>query len=128
MEPAVESTKPLYDRLGGKAAIDATVDRFYEKVIADPTLRRFFDRVDMKAQKGKQKAFLAMVFGGPVKYTGKDLRAGHANAVKQGLRDAHFDAVAGHLKSALTELGVPSNLIGEVMAIAGSTRNDVLNR
>ena len=39
-----------------------------------------------------------------------------------------FDAVAGHLSATLQELGVSQELIGQVMAIAGSTRNDVLGR
>ena len=40
----------------------------------------------------------------------------------------HFDAVAGHLKDTLAELGVPEDVVGEVMDIAGGTRDDVLNR
>ena len=69
-----------------------------------------------------------MAFGGPVKYDGKDLRQAHAHLVARGLNDSHFDAVAGHLQSTLKELGVANDLIAEVMALVGSTRNDVLNR
>jgi len=43
------------------------------------------------------------------------------------LTEAHFGAVAGHLQSTLQELNVPANLIGEVMKIAASTHDDVLN-
>ena len=82
----------------------------------------------MDKQRGKQKIFLAYAFGAPVKYDGKDMRQAHKHLVEKGLNDSHFDAVAGHLKATLEELNVPADLIGEVMAIAGSTRNDVLNR
>jgi len=48
--------------------------------------------------------------------------------VDDGLNDSHFDKVAGHLQATLEELGVDAGAITEVMTIAGSTRNDVLNR
>lgn len=118
----------LFDRLGGRDAINAAVDIFYEKVLADPSINRFFENVDMAKQRAKQKVFLAYAFGGPTPYTGKDLSAAHAPLVADGLNDSHFDAVAGHLQATLEELGVPQELIGEVMAIAGSTRDAVLGR
>lgn len=118
----------LYDKLGGAAAVDAAVDIFYRKVLADDSISQFFDDVDMDAQRAKQKSFLTMVFGGPNDYTGKDLRTAHAPLVERGLNEAHFGAVAGHLQATLEELSVPADLIGEVMGIAASTIDDVLNR
>ena len=116
----------IFDRIGGENAVDAAVDIFYRKVLRDPIPAPFFDSVDMDSQRTKQKAFLTMAFGGPHRYSGKDLRAAHAPLVAKGLNDAHFNAVAGHLQATLRELDVPSDLIGEVMAVAGSTRADVL--
>ena len=121
-------TDSLFEKLGGEAAVDAAVDIFYRKVLVDTTINRFFDGVDMEKQAAKQKNFLTMAFGGPNNYTGEDMRKGHAHLVKQGLNDEHFDAVAGHLKSTLEELNVEDNLINEVLAIAESTREDVLGR
>lgn len=118
----------LFQRIGGKGAIEAAVDIFYGKVLADDRISRFFAGVDMDKQRGKQKIFLAYAFGAPVKYDGKDMRQAHKHLVEKGLNDSHFDAVAGHLKATLEELNVPTDLIAEVMAIAGSTRDDVLNR
>ncbi len=118
----------LFERLGGMAAIDAAVDTFYQKVLADPAINGFFANVDMAKQRAKQKAFLAYAFGAPLPYSGKDLTDAHAHLVAGGLNDSHFDAVAGHLQATLEELGVASDLIDEVMAIAGSTRDAVLGR
>lgn len=118
----------LYERLGGKAAIDAAVDLFYGKVLADARISRFFRGVDMKRQAAKQRAFLAYAFGAPVKYTGKDMRSAHAPLVAQGLDDSHFDAVAENLALTLAELNVPPELIREVLLIASGTRDDVLGR
>jgi hemoglobin len=118
----------LFEQLGGFPAVDAAVDIFYRRVLKDPRVSRFFEDTDMDAQREKQKAFLSMVFGGPNEYQGKDLRNAHTKLVAQGLDDSHFDAVAEHLQATLERLDVPEPLVAQVMAIAASTRNDVLNR
>lgn len=115
----------LYDKLGGKAAINAAVDLFYTKVLADKRVNHFFEDVNMKKQHNKQKAFLSAALGGPEPWTGKDMRTAHKNL---DLTEADFNAIAGHLQATLEELKVDKKLIGEVMAVAASTKDDVLNR
>ncbi|MDZ4801670.1 MAG: group 1 truncated hemoglobin [Bryobacteraceae bacterium] len=126
MEPT--SSQSLYEQLGGEPAVDAAVDVFYRKVLSDDRVSRFFDDVDMDRQIAKQKSFLTMVFGGPVAYTGKDMRAGHAHLVERGLDDSHVDAVIELLGQSLREVGAPEHLIAKVAGIAESARADVLNR
>jgi len=118
----------LFDRIGGEAAIEAAVVSFYEKVMADDSLAPFFDHLDMSAQIKKQIAFMTMAFGGPNRYSGKDLRTAHAKLVQRGLGDPHFDAIATHLRTTLTELGVDEATTSEVVAVVERTRDDVLNR
>ena len=119
--------KSIYDRLGGSPAVEAAVAIFYKKVLADPTLKSFFDNVDMKKQEQHQINFMTYAFGGPNKYAGKGLRNAHAKLVKEkGLNDKHFSLVAGHLQATLQELGVPSDMVNEVMTLVGSTKADVL--
>ena len=48
----------LFNRIGGKAAVEAAVDIFYTKVLADQSISHFFDTTNMNAQRNKQKAFL----------------------------------------------------------------------
>jgi hemoglobin len=123
-----DEAKSLYERIGGKAALDAAVDSFYSKVLADERIKDYFDTVDMKKQKGKQKAFLAFAMGGPANYSGKDMRDGHAHLLEKGLNDSHVDAVIENLGATLKELNVPDDMIGEVAALANSVRDDVLGR
>jgi hemoglobin len=118
----------LFEQLGGAGAVDAAVDIFYRKVLSDDRISRFFDSVDMDRLRAQQKAFLTMAFGGPNAYSGQDLRNGHAQLVKMGLNDTHFDAVIELLGGTLTELGVAPGLIQQVAAIAETTRADVLGR
>ena len=121
-------TQSLFEKIGGEPAVDAAVDLFYRKVLSDDRISRFFDDTDMDEQRAKQKSFLTMAFGGPNEYTGEDLRTAHKKLVDDGLGDSHFDAVAVHLQNTLEELGVPAELVNQVMAIAAGTRDDVLNR
>lgn len=117
----------LYERLGGEAAIEAAVVRFYEKVMGDASLAPFFDDLDMGAQIQKQIAFMKLAFGGPNQYSGRDLRTAHKRLVARGLNGGHFTAVADHLESTLVELGVDRPSIDEVLGIVGKTRGDVLD-
>jgi len=122
-------TAPLFERLGGMEAIMAAMDIFYEKVLADPLLNEFFSGVDMDLQAKKQIAFMTHAFAGPDEYKGRDLRTAHRHLVaRRGLSDAHFDAVAMHLKATLEELDVAPDLVDEALAIVASTRNEVLDR
>jgi len=120
--------KTLYERLGGQEAIFATVHSFYAKVMADPDVAPFFTHLNMEAQADKQIAFLTMAFGGPSRYTGRDLRTAHAPLVARGLTDLHFDRIAQHLETTLNELAVPADLVGEVLGVVATTRKDVLGR
>jgi len=117
--------KTLFEKIGGMDAVNAAVDIFYTKVLADETINHFFVKTDMKTQHAKQKAFLAYAFGAPLQYTGKNMRDAHAG---MNLTEDHFNAVAGHLVGTLQELGVAQELIDEVVAVAVSTKDDVLNR
>jgi hemoglobin len=114
----------IYEKIGGDAAVDAAVDIFYKKVLADDRISSFFDTVDMPGQIQKQKAFLTMAFGGPNNYTGKDMREAHKD---MNLTEEHFGAVAECLVGTLQELSVPQELIDEVVGVALSVKDDVLN-
>jgi hemoglobin len=118
----------LYEEIGGEPAVNAAVDTLYRKVLRDDRIRQFFEGVDMGRQASKMKAFLTMVFAGPNRYTGLDLRTGHAHLVAKGMNDSHFDAVMEDLTATLQELNVPAALIERVMAFTETTRKDVLGR
>ena len=115
----------LFEKLGGAGAIDAAVDIFYRKVLADDRISHFFDTIDMENQRVKQKAFLTMAFGGPNDYTGKDMREAHKH---MNLTEEHFNAVAENLVATLKELNVGEDDINEVVNVALSVKDDVLNK
>ncbi|MGF1569230.1 MAG: group 1 truncated hemoglobin [Nodosilinea sp.] len=120
----------LFEKLGGKGAIDLAVDRFYERVLNDERIKHFFENVDMKKQRGHQKAFLTYAFDGAPQYEGSMMREAHKHLVEDmGLNSGHFDAVVQNLVETLRELGISDELIKEVAAVATAPehKRDVLN-
>lgn len=121
----------LFEKLGGKEAVDLAVDKFYERVLADDRIKHFFANTDMNKQRSHQKAFLTYAFGGSTEYDGRYMREAHKELVEtQGLSSEHFDAVAEDLMETLKEMGVPDDLLAEVAAVAAAPQHkkDVLNQ
>ena len=121
----------LFEKLGGKEAVNLTVDKFYERVLNDDRVKHFFEGIDMKKQRNHQKNFMTYAFGGASHFDGRSMRDAHKRLVEDmGLSDEHFDAIAENLVTTLKELGISQDLIDEVATVVGSVqhRNDVLNR
>jgi hemoglobin len=123
MTPATVPT--LFERLGGLVSIDVAVDQLYDRIQGDPELGPFFDQVDLRRQRAHQKAFLAMVLGGPRAYGGRGMAEAHRHL---GICDHHVDLVAGHLAAVLAGLGVSPALVDEVVASVDRLRDAVLGR
>lgn len=117
----------LYDLIGGRQTVWAATESFYRKVFADDTLRPFFKSTDMAQLCARQSMFVAMLLGGRIVYTGKDIHAAHAHAREQGLNDGHFDRFIKHFREALNEVGVEANKVEEVTKLLETRRNAVLN-
>ncbi|KAG2494239.1 hypothetical protein HYH03_007596 [Edaphochlamys debaryana] len=125
----MDTAQSLYNRLGGAEAVQAAVGIFYARLLKDAALMPFFEGVDMKAQERKQVAFMTYVFGGAGAYQGRDLAAAHRRLIlEKGLEEEHFDLVAGHLLTTLSELQVPTPLIEEAMGIVATTKPVIFGR
>jgi len=119
----------LLERLGGEAAVNAVVDKFYDKVFSDSTLARFFANTDFTQQRQRQKRFLIQLMAGKMKDPATYMRNAHLKYVDEmGLGDEHFNTVAGHLVATLKEFKVSEALIAEVGGALESLRDPVLNR
>ncbi|MFW5948798.1 MAG: group I truncated hemoglobin [Halolamina sp.] len=112
------SQQSLYAEIGGRDAVEAVVDEFYDRVLDDPVLAPYFEDTEMDALFAHQVQFASAVAGGPVDYEGADMQTAH-----EGMRitEEAFDHVATHLAAALRENGVGEpaveSIIGEVAAL-----------
>jgi hemoglobin len=118
--------KSLYQRLGGYDAITAVVGEFADRLFADPALARFFGGMngDAKARFKQLNVLLVCnATGGPCTYIGRTMHDSH---VGRGIADSDFDAVAAHLAATLDEFGVPKPERGELLAIIGGLRAQIV--
>jgi len=119
-------TRTLYDRLGGYDAVSAVVNNLLPRLMADPLLGRFWqNRGDDGIAREKQLLvdFLCASAGGPIYYTGRDMKLSH-----KGMRisDADWQAFLGHLNATLDAFPVPAQERAEVLAFIDSTKADIV--
>ena len=77
--------KPLYERLGGQAAIVAVVDDFVGNAAKDRRINRYFAKADVPRLKARLVEQICQGNGGPCFYRGRDMRSVHAG---MGIRTA----------------------------------------
>jgi hemoglobin len=132
--PAVARTGSLYERLGGENAIRKVVDDFVARAAKDPAVnfsRRGHAAVaeltpgDMNRLKQRLVEFIATTADGPerLQYRGKDMVTAHRG---MGISNAEFDALFGHLTSALEANGVPAREREELLCAVASTRGAIV--
>ncbi|MFF5181558.1 group 1 truncated hemoglobin [Micromonospora sp. NPDC000316] len=112
-----------YDRIGGANAVKAAVELFYDKVLADPDLADYFATVDMVGQRRHLALMLAVVLGGPNEFDGRGLAEAHQPL---GITVEQYALVGGHLSAALTELGVPADILADVQAVLAQVQDQVV--
>ncbi len=104
-----------FQRLGGRAALVAIVEAFYDRIDADPELRPIFPP-DLRPGRDKQAAFLEELFGGEPRYR---QIYGEAALRRRHLAFTITGRAAGrwleHFSAALDEHGVDEDLAREIM-------------
>jgi hemoglobin len=118
--------KTLYARLGGYDAIAAVVDNLLPRLMSDKSLGRFWaHRGDDGVRREKQLLidFLCHSAGGPLLYTGRDMKISH-----KGMRISQEDwsAFLGHLNATLDAFQVPAPEKETVIAFVQSTKADIV--
>jgi hemoglobin len=116
------NTASIYDRIGGREALEVVVEDFYCRVIGDDQLSGFFAGSNMKRLKGKQVEFLATALGGPEAYAGPSMKQAHQG---RGITMHHFNLVAGHLEESLCAAGLPPATVAEILAVVAPLAADI---
>ena len=116
----------LYERLGGYAGIVTFVEDLLPRLEADPQLGRFWEhRGDDGLAREKQLAidYLCANTGGPMYYTGRDMKLSH-----QGMRisEHDWDLFMGHAGDTMSALKVPAQECEEVAAFVISLKADIV--
>ncbi|GIL66939.1 hypothetical protein Vafri_20459 [Volvox africanus] len=106
----------LVARLGGPEAVYDFISRFYAKLFNDQQLKYFFVLLAAERLRAKQFKFMRYLVGGPGTYTAGDLRCVHAKLVSErGLDEAKFERAVSHLKTIVSEMDMPEDVVSEIM-------------
>jgi hemoglobin len=117
--------KNLYTRLGGKAAIRAVVDDFVGNVAADKRINKFFAKTNIPNLKRQLTNQICQGSGGPCKYTGRSMKDAHRG---MGVSGADFGALVEDLQKSLNKFKVPAREQGELLAILGPMKKDIVEK
>ncbi len=118
--------RTLYERLGGYDAISAVANDLLPRLQSDPRLARFWQhRGEDGVRREKQLLvdFLCSSAGGPLYYTGRDMKTSH-----RGMRisESDWSTFLGHLNATLEAFRVPRTERDEVVAFVMSTRGEIV--
>jgi hemoglobin len=119
-------TESLYKRWGGYDAITSVADDLLARLTADEQLGRFWkNRGADGVRREKQLLidFLCASAGGPLYYTGRDMKISHKG---MGISESDWQVFLGHVETSLATFEVPAAERAEVLAFVGGTKSDIV--
>jgi hemoglobin len=120
---AQAETRTLYDRLGGRPAIEAAVRDFLGRALADSRINRKFAQSDPDRLRTALIQQICAATGGPCKYTGRAMREAHRN---MGVTEGEFTALVEDLGASLDHLKVPAKEKGELLSALAPMKPDIV--
>ena len=120
------SNKTLYERLGGYDAICAVANDLLPRLQSDPRLSRYWQHRGedgVKREKQLLIDFLCSSAGGPLYYTGRDMKTSHKG---MKITESDWSAFLGHVNATLEAFQVPQAERSEVVAFVQSTKADIV--
>ena len=120
------SEKSLYERLGGYDGISAFVNDLLPRLQTDKQLGRFWEnRGDDGIEREKQLLidYLCSNAGGPVYYTGRNMKLSH---VGMKISASDWSVFFGHVGATMQALQVPQQECDDVVAFVSSLESDIV--
>lgn len=118
--------KTLYERLGGYDGVTAFVDDLLPRLESDPQLGRFWqNRGDDGVAREKQLLidYLCSSAGGPMYYTGRDMKASHKG---MNISESDWSVFLGHAGETMAALNIPKQECDDIAAFVSSLKQDIV--
>ena len=120
------SQKSLYERLGGYDGVSVFVNDLLPRVQADPQLGRFWkNRGDDGKEREKQLLidYLCSNAGGPLYYTGRNMKTSHKG---MNISESDWSIFFEHAGATMQALQVPPKECEDVVAFVSSLKGDIV--
>jgi hemoglobin len=115
----------LYRDLGGREAIQAFTNDFYDRILQDARIARYFDGINMKHLKRVLADYFCVVAGGPCTYDGVSMANAHAHL---GIDRAAFNALVENLQVAMDAAHVPFATQNQLLARMAFMHRDIVTK
>lgn len=119
-------SKPLYQRLGGYDGISTFANDLLPRLKGDPQLGRFWEnRGDDGVAREKQLLidYLCFSTGGPMVYTGRDMKTTHKG---MKISEEDWSIFLGHAGATMEALQVPKQECDEIVAFVLGLKDDIV--
>jgi hemoglobin len=126
--PTIREKASLYERLGGKPAIEAVVNDFIDRVGSDPRItnervKARLAAIHIPTLKWQVTNQVCAATGGPCEYTGRDMKSAHTGLE---ITNAEFDNVVDDLVKTLDQFKVPEREKNELLSLLAPMRDDIV--
>jgi hemoglobin len=124
----MEAPPTLYKRLGGRDGIALVVDDFVVNVVADNRIKGRFATLkppEMFRLKSNLSDLICDATGGPCSYVGRDMKTSHRG---MKITEAEWGATVEALTKALDKHKVPKKEQGELLAVLGPMKADIVGQ
>jgi hemoglobin len=118
--------KSLYERLGGYDGITGFVNNLLPRLEEDSQLGRFWEnRGDDGIEREKQLLidYLCSKAGGPIYYTGRDMKVSHKG---MNISESDWEVFFGHAGATMQYLQVPEQECNDVVEFVSSLKKDIV--
>lgn len=119
-----DSRDTIYAQIGGFSTVRGLVEDFYDRLLKEESLKHYFVGIDMSRLIRHQTDFVCMVMGGPVDYTGRQLRDSHKHL---SINNKDFDLVASTLKECLLDGGLEEKHVEQIIGAVAGARGDIVS-
>jgi hemoglobin len=127
--PGATRVATLWDRLGQEAGVRKVIDQVTDLAAKDPKVdftrggKIKLTRDDVAKFKEEMVDWVSAHTGGPLKYTGKNMKVVHEG---MHITNAQFDALAAHIRGVLEKNRVQPDDVKAVLGAVEATRKDIV--
>lgn len=115
--------RSLYERLGGRAGIQALIHDIIDLHVQSPVVGPRFRHLDLPTLKGHAADFFCAGTGGPETYSGREMREAHRGL---NISEQEFVAVLDDILAALDKHAVGARERQEVLSVLYSMKGDIV--
>jgi len=123
-----KAEQTLYEKLGGKQAIDAVVEDLTNRMMKDRRLKRFCGNMSedqLKARRELVAAFICKATGGPCEYKGRDMKQAHQNL---GITEKDWNRFVELTKQSLNKFNVPADVQKEFLDAVAGLKDQIVSK